>query len=267
MNMTDSQKLAIESDHQNILVIAGPGSGKTAVIVARIQRLIASGHAAKGMVAITFTNSASGELMRRLPGVALGYVGTLHGFVLHLLKRSGLYDGWAVIDRDESEAELRKVLDKKARITEVRELIKLGPKHAAAALCGKNRPSALCACAYFQHLEQNGLLDFDGILRAGESFIANSIVNGIDFLFVDEFQDTGTLDARIYELLRPFVGNWFVVADSDQSIFGFRGSQVRNVLDLAKRKSTLLIRLEECFRFGPAIAKAAKKRPRARIQA
>lgn len=285
---TPAQREAITTDHKRVLVLAGPGSGKTATTVARIKRLIDDGVPASEIVALTFTNAAARELEARLTpkpmgemskdiagilvgaeGVArmeagpysrLGYCGTLHGFCLRLLKENGGFMGYGARLSIVSPESVSDLLASKAQT--------LGCKYPLKdllALKAKGRPARgarldlaqTVVASYFDDLKDAGIVDFDVLLTDALELIRNAtaIVNVFSFLFVDEVQDSSDIDWAIYEALP--IRNKFFVGDPDQAIYSFRGGNVRASLATATQSATHVIKLEENFRSHAEICEAA----------
>lgn len=256
MNFTPSQRRAIESDHPNILCLAGPGSGKTRTLVERINRLVRDGHAPESMVAITFTQAAAQELQRRLT-VRLGFVGTLHKFMLRALQTNGqainLSPSLTVLDEQQADQLLEQVAEEeryKGTKKDLQEAV-AGNDASTAAKNVARRFSGVCVAS--------GFLTFDQILRVGLSMILDHRpFNPLNhrFLFVDEIQDSADIDAAIYEALP--IPNKFRVGDTDQAIFAFRGGNVANALVLSRRADVEVITLEENFRSTSQVCQAAQ---------
>lgn len=270
MTPTIAQRQAINSDVQNILVVAGPGSGKTATTVKRIKRLVISGTNVRGIVALTFTNAAARELEKRLDEhgiLGLGYCGTLHGFALKMLKLYGAGMGYgerlaligedAVADLIESKAKtlgcktpLKKLLKWKSEVSASETRI---CSSAGMRLTDEDR----VILSYYAELRESGLVDFDTILT--EFLLMLQAWNetklgtlGFTHLFVDEVQDSASVDWEIYHALP--MANKFFVGDQDQSIYAFRGGRP----DLMKlRGDGEVIMLEENFRSHDMICDVA----------
>lgn len=273
MTLTDAQFNAATTLAPKVLCIAGAGSGKTRTLVERIRNALAAGADPNKVVVITFTNAAARELEGRLRSgeqvAPLGYCGTLHGYALRFIKQAGEAIGYgrtlSVITQEQSEQIIEAVVaELKWRGTndEVDAALKLG---AYVTRRNSNRRSLtkgeVVAQAYFRRLREGQMLDFDGILHAGLELLA---MHGKQpdplptHLFVDEYQDSGDLDAEFYELVGAT--HKFVVGDPDQSIYGFRGGNVGNIVALARPGSGFEVHvLEENFRCGSAICDAAQR--------
>lgn len=268
---TASQTEAINSEHQNILVTASPGSGKSSVTVARILRQIATGVDPRATIAITFTTAGAKVLQERI-GQPLGFAGTIHAFCLRHLKMMGEDWGWgdrtALID----EGSARQLLETKAKtlgcFTKIDELEKLKGKGmpvigqgAGMARASQLTKDQLVVLAYQEDLRAAGMVDFDTILSEFcrllevKEFVRQ--LRRYTHLCVDEVQDSGPIDWKIF--LHLPVLHRFLVGDSDQSIFGFRGAQMQLMLGYSKLSDVHNICLEENFRSDRAICEAAQR--------
>lgn len=284
---TPAQRAAITSERPRIIVIAGPGSGKTATTVARIKRLVDSGVAASEIVAVTFTNNAARELEERLApkpmgdlskdlagilvgaeGVArmergpyvLGHCGTLHSFCLKLLRDHGEDIGYGSrlsIISPESASDL---LASKATTLGCKL-----PLKDLLALKAKGRPERgvrlavpeTCVATYFDELKEAGIVDFDVLLTEALALLsAVKLDLGFSHLFVDEVQDSSDVDWAIFEALP--LANKFFVGDPDQAIYSFRGGNVNQMLAKVTHGAAVdVIALEENFRSRSEICSAA----------
>lgn len=260
MNTTRNQQSAIESKASRIAIIAGPGSGKTAVLCERIRHLWKErGVFPNEIVAITYTNAAADEIQERIGGLKLGYVGTLHGFCMKLI-RSGAAAPPYLSVCDESTVELACSMamnETKASVPKSKliALVK-GDKIAHVATTKIDRVAKRAQ----QILAQSFTIHYDEVLRWGLSEAKALGVVRLDgtpitHLMVDEFQDAAAIDAEIYEMLR--IPNKLVVGDPDQAIYGFRGGDVTQFYRFALTPGTEIIRLEENFRSAVAICFAA----------
>lgn len=263
---TAQQREAITTDAHRVLVLAGPGSGKTATTVARIHHLIyAVGTTPSEIVAITFTNAAARELEERIAkecgdDVKLGYVGTLHGFCLRMLKEHGGFLGYGARISIISPESAEDLLVSKAKTlgckTPIKELLKL--KDAGRPPRGERLTGNQVVIAnYFDDLRDAGIVDFDVLLtealRLFRDLCGNEFL-GFRHLFVDEVQDSSETDWEIYDAL--VIENKFFVGDPDQAIYAFRGGDVSEML--ARCSTHKVIRLEENFRSRSEICEAAQ---------
>jgi DNA helicase-2/ATP-dependent DNA helicase PcrA len=268
MNPTPAQQQAIDTDASTILVLAGPGSGKTATLIERLERKISDGCNPSGFAVITFTNAAADEIRERLAkrshlGDCLGHCGTLHAFCLKLLQKHGHLIGFTgrltVLDEHQAEALLERTaaeLNFKGTQKALEAAIAGGPKlHLAGPAI---KPEEIVASRFFKRLRAANLLTFDTVLiYAGALLVQHKEqVQDWTHLFVDEFQDAGDSDMVIYNNVPA--GQKFFVGDPDQAIYGFRGGNIQNILGLAQRPGVVLIRLEDNFRSVPQVCQRAQ---------
>lgn len=269
---TQPQREAITTTAKTVLVVAGPGSGKTATTVARISHLIDNGADPRGIVVITFTNAAAREIEKRLVAligqhnVSLGYVGTLHGFALRMLKQHGRQFGYgdrmSIISPESAEDLLQSkatALNCKLKMKELHKLKAAGRPPRGTRL---DVPASVIA-SYYDDLAQAGIVDFDILLTEFARFVEgpetdpwNNDWCDYTHLFVDEVQDSAPIDWEIYHALP--INNKFYVGDPDQAIYGFRGGDINGMMWLAKRDGTHLIKLEENFRSNSEICESAQ---------
>lgn len=262
--MTSAQNQVIDSNHRQITVTAGPGSGKTTTAIARIVRLIKdSGCHPELIVAITFTNAAAREIESRLSKALgsetrLGYAGTLHGFLLRLLNRQAQLVGYrndiTIIDDADKAAiidSLKKAHRWKGTQTVLEKEIAKGPYNL------DNTKEGILALDYYKTLRQQNAMDLDSILHYGHEFLTKCGTMPYEHLFVDEYQDSGELDAKIYRAMQ--IINKIFIGDSDQSIFGFRGANPGIMTAQMYATEGFKAVLESNFRCGKNICDAANK--------
>lgn len=268
MKTTKEQRAAIESPEPYIACVAGPGSGKTTVLVERIKRLIAEGSGPGRMVCITFTNAAAREIEKRLGRADLFYVGTLHGFVLRLLRDHGraihMRSAVSVLAEDDSDDLLQESADElKVKVSHEllrKELAEADPEPLLFPIKGQKPPTGatLVLSHYFRKCIESGVVDFDTILKFGAMILRRFIRgdgNFITHLFWDEVQDSGTQDFEILKLLPA--DNKFIVGDPDQSIYGFRGARPDLFLREITSRRWHVVKLEKNFRCLPEICASA----------
>jgi len=280
------QQQAVTAGAGPLLVLAGAGSGKTRVLTTRIAHLIQEHRVPPyRILAFTFTNKAAREMRERverlLGSQALDcWLGTFHATGVRILRREAQRLGWernfAIYDTGDSEAVLKEVLGARAlprhvSPAEVRQCISrwknegLGPREAAeAAGDAVERVMAAAYAEYDRALRRCNAFDFDDlIVRPVQLFEAEPDVlehwaGRFLYVLVDEFQDTNGIQLRFIELLAGKHGNLFVVGDDDQSIYGWRGARIDNILDFDRRfPRTQVIRLEQNYRSTASILGAA----------
>lgn len=258
-NLNPSQRAAVECGAPLILAVAGPGSGKTHTLCERIRRLLDGGARAEEMVVITFTNAAADEMLKRLSrggdAPAFGYIGTLHGFILRQLRRKS--SRLSIIDEELRERIVKEVTAEMRWKGSAADVVKAIAKGPDAFKGTTPRPAERIALAYFQRIAEAGMLDFDCVLHYGAEWVKTADALPFKFLFVDEYQDSGPIDAFIYE--RIPIANKFFVGDPDQSIYSFRGGDVRFIRDMAADPLAHVIFLQENYRCGAEICGCAQR--------
>lgn len=290
---TPSQREGILSDQPEIVVVAGPGSGKTATTVARINRLIAGGLDSRKIVAISFTNAAARELDSRLvkivkPGTVLahprgeagsgrmqeatqlGFLGTLHSFALRTLKEHGEpwgYGNRTAIIAPDSAADL--MASKASSIgtkTSVENLLKIKADKGRPPRGRRLTVDETIIATYLDELREAGVVDYDVLLHELHEMITSSdpralsaqesLIGVYEHLIVDEVQDSARLHWAIIRSLP--IPNKFQVGDPDQNLYEWNGARVGEMIAEASRPSVLVIKLEENFRSREEICVAAQ---------
>jgi DNA helicase-2/ATP-dependent DNA helicase PcrA len=274
-NLNPEQQAAVSHSHGPLLILAGAGSGKTTVLVSRTGRLIADRLTTPERVCVlTFTNKAAHELKARV-AKKLGesarqvWAGTFHGFGLQFLKENwkaaGLPKKFGVIDGGDAQAILKDLLRdhrayEKARLNVDALMAKLNyirEKGRDNPLDGTIESAAAVVLApkFVSRLRQLGVVDFEELLLGPLRMMKSSpslrarLQAKFDFVMVDEFQDTNLLQMRLIDELTSGHHNIAVVGDDDQSIYGWRGAEIQNILGFPKRyKDCRVIRLERNYR-------------------
>jgi len=298
MNLNPEQQAAATTDASRALVVANPGSGKTATYIARIRHLIATGARPDSIVAITFMNAAAAEISKRIDQqmlnvrvsfeadvaarvikegsiksetmpLRLGYIGTLHGFMLRLLQKHGHNIGLppklTVIDDAEREALVErcvKRLNFRGSLKLVDAAIEMGAEYyRTPGQLKRTDPAQLVAYEFYFQLFTNGSLTYDSILELGLLLVqmpnVKAAIKCYDHLLVDEFQDSGALDVKIYDALP--VNTRFMVGDPDQAIYGFRGGCQAEIMMESENPDTKVFTLAVNYRSGSAICDVANK--------
>lgn len=242
IELDSDQKEVIDSTATHRLVVAGPGSGKSRVLVAAILEE-AKKHGPGKIVAITYTNAAALEIETRLKvaGMAgIGFVGTLHAFLLRLLREHGHWLGLpltlSVIDDEQREGMVETVMLEmgvKTSVKKVMAVLDEWPRN------GTNLSKEQCVAAeYHARLLTAGALDFASILYFGEHVIIEMEARkewGYKFLAWDEVQDMSKQDWRIMEYMP--CARKYLTGDSDQAIFQFRGGDPSSIVELFDKAS------------------------------
>ena len=285
--LNDAQRDAVASESQNMLVLAGAGSGKTRVLVHRIAWLIqAEGLSPWSILAVTFTNKAAREMRSRIEDMlAIGthgmWVGTFHGLAHRLLKahwqEAGLPQNFQILDSDDQLRLVKRIcrdldLDEGRWPPRQAQWYINGQKdeglRAAHIEAPESDPYAYTMLriysAYEEACERGGMVDFaELLLRAHELWLKNPDLlehyrGRFKHVLVDEFQDTNTIQ---YAWLRVLVGQQIpivAVGDDDQSIYGWRGAKIENIQRFSEDFAPVrTVRLEQNYRSTETILKAA----------
>ncbi len=244
VQLNRQQQLAVAHVDGPMMIVAGPGTGKTHTLTHRIARLVQQGVPADRLLAVTFTNKAAGEMRSRLSAILgqshpLPFVGTFHALGYGILKHAAGDDRLLILDTMSRRFLIREAMaiagvsGPKTDVT-VDRLTKwlAGVKQNATATDPPDDQTDLKRCydVYEQLLRVNGRVDFEDLIyravdvmvsspRAGERY------NGrFSYLFIDEYQDINAGQYRLIRLLAGTSRNICVIGDPDQSIYGFRGS-------------------------------------------
>jgi len=265
------------------MVLAGAGSGKTRVITRRIVRLLRDGVAPSEVLALTFTNKAAQEMAARVEamGGSRVHVSTFHSACARFLRRDGQHLGYPrdysiydTYDRDTLIKMLmveHQITDTTVRPAEVGTRISrlknrdVGPQDFVAGLSEVDGIVKILFEPYQARLHSLGAMDFDDLLLRFVDLlqqfpdIQEQYQDRYRWLLVDEFQDTNLVQYRMLKLLTGARGNVCVVGDPDQSIYRFRGAELRNILDFQNDfPDTTIIRLETNYRSTGCILAAAQ---------
>ena len=285
--LNDAQREAVTAGSDTpVLVLAGAGSGKTRVLVHRIAWLVqVEGVSPWGVLAVTFTNKAAGEMRGRIEQL-LGmpannlWVGTFHGLAHRLLRlhwrEAKLPQAFTVLDSEDQLRLIRRLLkamdlDENRYVPrEVQWFINarkdegLRAAHLAAGDDPNRRTFIRIYDAYQAQCEQGGLVDFaELLLRAFELWrddaqLLDHYRRRFRHLLVDEFQDTNAIQYAWLRLLAGAEGRPFIVGDDDQSIYGWRGARVEHLRRFRKDfPGTRLVKLEQNYRSTGNILNAA----------
>jgi len=285
-DLNDVQREAVAAPPGPLLVLAGAGSGKTRVLTHRVAWLVGvEGVSPHSILAVTFTNKAAAEMRGRIETmlqmpVGGMWIGTFHGLSHRLLrshwKEANLPQTFAILDSEDQLRVIKRIM-KSMNMDEAYWPPKQAmwfinghkeegrrPKDIGESNDPTQRELRRVYAAYEETCQRAGLVDFaELLLRAYELLRDNETMRAhyqarFRHVLVDEFQDTNRIQ---YAWLRQFVGperNLFVVGDDDQSIYGWRGAKVENILKFdADFPGTRIIRLEQNYRSTGTILKAA----------
>lgn len=269
-----------------VLVLAGAGSGKTRVLTSRIAYLVENkGAHPSSILAITFTNKAANEMKERLSvmidGAQSMWICTIHSMCVRILRlfadRLGYNKNFSIYSETERTAVIKRAFAESG--LEDEKLLKNIKFHIAnAKMLGQEpdeyernnsdlkgiREITSVYAAYCDHLKKNNALDFDDLLTQTLRLLetdrdALEYLSGkFRYIHVDEFQDTNRVQYEIIRLLATVHGNLFAVGDDDQSIYGWRGAKIENILDFEKDfKGAKVYKLERNYRSTKNILKLA----------
>ena len=284
--LNDAQREAVAAPPSPLLVLAGAGSGKTRVLISRIAYLVEAHQVSPlSILAVTFTNKASKEMRNRIEdllGIPMGgmWIGTFHSLAHRLLRQhyqeANLPQAFQILDSDDQLRMIKRSL-KELALDEAywppRQIQWFISNHKEEGRRPEQVPQSndsqqqtlLAVYAHYERLCQRfGLIDFSELLlRAYELLKNNEILREryqtrFQHVLVDEFQDTNTIQYAWLRLLVQKSHNLFAVGDDDQSIYGWRGAKVENILQFEKDfPNTKTIRLEQNYRSTTNILDAA----------
>ena len=287
-SLNEQQKKGVFTTQGPVLILAGAGSGKTSVLTRRIAYLIENtGVNPWNIMAITFTNKAAGEMRQRVDDI-VGYgsesiwVATFHSTCVSILRRHidrlGYDTSFTIYDTDDQKSVMKEVCKKLDLDTkQLKEKTILGaissakdnlisPLDYEMSVMGdfNKRKIANAYKEYQMLLKKNNALDFDDIIvKTVELFkacpeVLENYQNRFLYIMVDEYQDTNTAQFELIRLLAQRNRNLCVVGDDDQSIYKFRGANIRNILDFEKvYPDAEVIKLEQNYRSTQNILDAA----------
>ena len=284
--LNDHQRAAVSAPEQNMLVLAGAGSGKTRVLTHRIAWLMQVNHIPTyGILAVTFTNKAAKEMRSRIADICpqhIGsmWIGTFHGIAHRLLRlhyqEADLPEHFQIIDGDDQQKMVKRIIksleldEKYYPAKELQWYINdkkdegLRAKHVDPGYSIQEKQRLQVYQAYEAACQLAGLVDFaELLLRAHELLLNNAALlkhyqERFRHVLVDEFQDTNKLQYAWLTLLTDNNNFLTIVGDDDQSIYGWRGADIENIQRFLKEKnSPVTIRLEQNYRSTGNILKAS----------
>ena len=284
--LNPEQREAVLQVDGPLLILAGAGSGKTRVIAFRIAYLIGAGLAdPRQVVAVTFTNKAAEEMVSRVAGLigdaaAGAWIFTFHSMCARLLRREapaiGLSRDFVIYDSSDQVSAIKQVMrtlqiddsllqPKVAlgRISHAKNMMQ-GPEHFAKSYNPKDAQLGALYDGYQKALTAANALDFDDLLLKTVDLFEKSVevrtryMSRFKFLLVDEYQDTNRPQYMLMRRLAEAHRNICVVGDPDQSIYKWRGADLRNILDFENDyPDAKVVRLERNYRSTQVILDAA----------
>lgn len=282
--LTAAQRAAVEHLAGPLLILAGPGSGKTHVVTQRVVNLLRQGVADHQILALTFTNKAADEMKQRLRALvpeARVWVGTFHSFCAGLLRRHaslvGLAENFSIYDVDDSRRLLSEAVDEaRVNLSHVsldRIAQEIGQAKNQLVLPGEYqaRPGGTLGGlveqiypVYQRRLLQANAVDFDDLLlHTGTLLRENPVLRSkLDarhrYILVDEYQDTNFAQYAIVRALSRDYPNLAVTGDPDQSIYGWRGANIENIFEFERDYPQVrVVKLEQNYRSTQRILRVA----------
>ncbi len=274
---------AVMHTHGPLLVLAGAGSGKTRVLTTRIARLIEAERVPPHRIlAVTFTNKAAGEMRDRIGRLIGGtpqgmWVGTFHAIGARLLRRDaerlGRTSQFTIYDEDDALGVIKRLMEAQristkewapkgvlGQISDAKNALVTPVEYARLAKDPLSQVVAKIYPLYDETLRAQNAVGFDDLLTLPVQLLQEhpailaAYRDRFSFILVDEYQDTNKAQYQLVSLLAGSAGNVMVVGDDDQSIYGWRGADIRNILDFEREfPSATVVRLEENYRSTPEI--------------
>lgn len=285
-SLNDKQREAVKAMQGAVLVIAGAGSGKTRVLTTRAAYLIEKGVAAYNILAITFTNKAAAQMKERINKIAPAsrdmWISTFHSMCARILRiegeRLGYGRNFTIYDSADSMSVIKETLKEldiakdfidpryaKSMISTAKNA-GINPAGYKKAYGGTDSAKMMARVygIYEDKLRASTAVDFDDLLLkvlqlfAEHKDVLEKYQRRFSYIMVDEYQDTNAVQYNIVSLLAKGTGNLFVVGDDDQSIYGWRGADITNILNFEKDfPGAKVIRMEQNYRSHQHILNAA----------
>ncbi|MEG6586338.1 DNA helicase PcrA [Dendrosporobacter sp. 1207_IL3150] len=285
--LNDAQAAAVSHINGPLLIMAGAGSGKTKALTCRIAHLLDQGVAPYNILAITFTNKAAAEMRERVDRMVGSrakdiWLSTFHAFCANFLRMeieaiSGYKRNFVIYDSGDSQAVIKACLkelnldDKQyapnsvqATISNAKNGLKDVPQFTREADTFFAQKIAEIYQLYQNKLRNNNALDFDDLLMLTVRLLENNqevrekYQDKFKYIMIDEYQDTNHAQYLLATLLAAKSRNICVVGDADQSIYGWRGADIRNIMDFENDyPEAKVIKLEQNYRSTKTILEAA----------
>lgn len=280
--LNSAQKQAATTTEGPILILAGAGTGKTTTITSRLAFLLSNGILPENTLTLTFTNKAAKEMKERalrlieqenIRLISTPELFTFHKFGLVILRqyisRLNRSNNFIIVDTDDKKRILKQLIkDENIKPSFIKSQIShfktnlISPQEALEdALSSQEHNKSIYEkiaktyALYEEYLLRNNLVDFDDLLKLPFEILANNqdlkefLSKKYQYLMVDEFQDTNELQMRLIKELCSTHNNICVVGDDDQSIYSWRGANIKNIIDFEKHfKGAKIIKIEENYR-------------------
>jgi len=286
-NLNSVQERAVRHGDGPLLVLAGAGSGKTRVLTRRIAYLIEEKDISpRRILAVTFTNKAAGEMKKRITEmlsreVALPWVGTFHSMCARLLRIEADWGWWTrdftIYDMTDQVDLIKNCMGRLGistttftpksflgEISRAKDILLTAEDYASRAGNHYEQTAARVYAEYEKGLRENNAFDFDDLIKEvvqllrREPELGRSYAERFLYVLVDEYQDTSHAQYALVNLLSSVHRNICVVGDDDQSIYGWRGADITNILDFeSDHPDAVTLRLEQNYRSTAGILAAA----------
>ncbi|MEI6278282.1 MAG: UvrD-helicase domain-containing protein [Verrucomicrobiae bacterium] len=282
-DLNPEQQRAATHETGPLLILAGAGTGKTRTIVARITWLVSQGVPPSGILAVTFTNKAAREMKERIAGMldrekaSEITASTFHALCVRILRadadKLGYKNNFSIFDQGDQLGLIKKIINRVTARDEkldpglAQSMISKAKNNGWAAPQDEETVIGAVYARYNRELRALNAMDFDDLLVQAVKLLTEHA--GVQekwrskfrHMLVDEFQDTNNLQLRLVSLLAcGDPPNICVVGDDDQSIYGWRGAEVSNILEFEKHfRNPEIIRLEQNYRSTNAILGAANR--------
>lgn len=280
-NLNEKQKEAVLNGDGRVLVLSGAGSGKTRVITHRIAYLLLEKKVSPfSILSVTFTNKAATEMKERVLNllkketIPFLWIGTFHSICARILREEieklniGLNRHFTIFDRDDTKSLIKKIMKEEGLSVDVyppSEIVEYFSKLKKGG--SKYNPNRIFDSLYEIYskrlIEANGV-DFDDLLLYTVQLleeikeVREKYQERFHYILVDEYQDTNDIQEELLSILSDKWKNLFLVGDEDQSIYSFRGSKVRHIVEFPKRyEGVKVFRLEQNYRSYDSILNAA----------
>ncbi len=274
--LNDIQSKAVNHHQGPQLILAGAGSGKTRVLTFKIAALIGQqGVPPSNIMAVTFTNKAAREMLGRVEKLletklSLPWMGTFHSVCVRILRAHATYLGYqsnfSIFDRDDQKRFVKKLLKERGEETLTPEKLiwrvsyfknrHISPDEAAKEAVYQDDEQLAQYYSFYQNgLKKNNAMDFDDLIEQTivlmEQFkeVREKFQRRLHYILIDEFQDTNKSQFRLIKLMLGEHCNITVVGDEDQSIYGWRGADINNILDFQKSYQNVnVVKMEQNYR-------------------